>query len=570
MNRRLDDSSPDASQGRTTTGQTAAIGKTVARKRSWFRFLFQFSLRSLLIATTLVAVACWWYLQPETKDEPLGSGELRLRRQVRTIALSESEEQGIALANTEDKVWLISDGNYRIVDLHDQLLVDGRMVLNRRNGWWTTYHTSGRKAVEGKLVRGERTGRWRTWYASGVLASEVTYRPLSQVEPDRLGWQPQAWPGSIREGSARAWHPNGKLKLEGQYASDKRDGRWSYFDQQGQLLERGSYVADRRDGKWTVRDRETGQSIEVAYVAGRTKAEHDRLMAKLSADVRSSDRRLQLNAIKRLEELGLVGAEVLRKAFVDGDEITRSLTLRSLLRMDQVDGELAALIQPLTNHSNPALARRAKLATVIALHEQGQTDHRLVEQLLKANDASTPAQSRIEVLQSLCQLDLKQRPEIFEQLVAAIAEPASGPLGPAALGNGLAEEEAWRVAILNVDPILSVKGELAPLLERAFASPDRFVRATVILTVERVVERGPPDRETPSQSPFGMAASWDVPSELRPLLEQAKSDPEEVVRLRTDDVGKAQFYSYGSCCFRGGSLGGVAPSTGRNLGGGFF
>ena len=52
------------------------------RRRFWF---LQFSLRSLLAATTLAAVACAWYLQPPSREELLAGGQLKLWRQVKLV-----------------------------------------------------------------------------------------------------------------------------------------------------------------------------------------------------------------------------------------------------------------------------------------------------------------------------------------------------------------------------------------------------------------------------------------------------------------------------------------------------
>src|SRR5437763_15223270 len=52
-------------------------------KLRWWRYFLQYSLRSLLIVTTLAAVARWWFLLPKTRYEELAGTYLKLRRQVR-------------------------------------------------------------------------------------------------------------------------------------------------------------------------------------------------------------------------------------------------------------------------------------------------------------------------------------------------------------------------------------------------------------------------------------------------------------------------------------------------------
>ena len=529
------------------------------RKRSWFRYLLQFSLRSLLMVITLVAGVCWWYLQPELKDERLGDGRLRLRRQVRTIVLPQSTTP--PLVAEKDRTRLISDGSYRIVDLEGQVLVAGTMSRDRPSGWWTTYYTSGRKAVEGKMVRGERTGVWKTWHESGELASEVTYRPLSQVDPERLHRQPQAWPGAIREGSARAWHPSGKLKLEGQYAGDARDGMWSHFDEQGELLERGAYVAGRREGEWTIRDRESGQLTRVAYINGRTAAEHKQLLARLADEMKSADRRLQLSAAKKLEELGSAGAPILQESLREEGEITQLLALRTLLRCGALPEEMDGVFRSLIDHPRRPLGQRAMVAAIVLSQRRGNLDRRLLDRLLSEIDAeSGPSELRVELLQTLCQLETRDRPEIFSRLVAAVAE------GVQRSPELDIQAAALRDAQLDVSPILSQKKELPALLQYAFGSPDPLVRATVMLAVEQLVERGPPIPDPPGAD-YPKETRWKIPAELQLLVEQGRSDLSPVVCEQAEDVGIEVHFAFG-CCFGAFTGQALPPPAGISTAGG--
>src|SRR5438876_11793131 len=58
-------------------------------RRSWRRLLTQFSLRTLLLFMTAASVACWWFLQPQMREEQYGQTPLRIRRQVRLVKYDE-------------------------------------------------------------------------------------------------------------------------------------------------------------------------------------------------------------------------------------------------------------------------------------------------------------------------------------------------------------------------------------------------------------------------------------------------------------------------------------------------
>src|SRR5262245_30083815 len=158
--------------------QAQSLAKTPRRR--WWRFLVQFSLRMLLIATTLAAVGCWWFLQQETREEQIAGKYLKLRRQVRAVKVTP------AVTNQVDSndVVLKNVGSWRLLDEHGDPLVVGRYHDDLPQGRWTVYHTNGRKAAEGSVVRGARNGLWRVWDAEGRLESEVTYLA---VEPKAVG-----------------------------------------------------------------------------------------------------------------------------------------------------------------------------------------------------------------------------------------------------------------------------------------------------------------------------------------------------------------------------------------------
>ena len=243
-------------------------------RRRWFRFLYQFSLRTMLIGMTLAAIGCWWFLQPQVQEEELAGRYLKLRRQVRLVGpASDSTSTEDAVAGGEPNITSITSvGSWQLRDENDDLLVDGRHESDLPQGKWTLWYASGQKAAEGEAFRGGRTGLWRVWDERGTLRSEVTYRavaprkllggmgpvpvmwqgipvvgmigPLGQMAPP---FQPPPQPSladlnryaSQRHGPCRVWYASGKLQFEGQYAEDRRDGVWTYLRRAGRRVRTG-------------------------------------------------------------------------------------------------------------------------------------------------------------------------------------------------------------------------------------------------------------------------------------------------------------------------------------------
>nr|WP_246357343.1 toxin-antitoxin system YwqK family antitoxin [Pyxidicoccus fallax] len=76
-------------------------------------------------------------------------------------------------------------------------------------------------------------------------------RLLGRAPPEgTLQWC--AKPDGGKHGRWAEWHPNGKLKTEGQYVDGKMEGRWvSYFEDGVKQLE-GEYRGGLKTGLWTL------------------------------------------------------------------------------------------------------------------------------------------------------------------------------------------------------------------------------------------------------------------------------------------------------------------------------
>jgi hypothetical protein len=160
----------------------AEQGTTRPSRRSWWRLLTQFSLRTLLLFMTAASVVCWWMLQPQMRVEQFQQTPLRLRLQIRLEPfdpLNPSSDSQLPIEVGMDvngkPFEIVNLGVWRLFDPRGNLLVDGHYKDGRQHGRWLTYHVNGRKAVEGRMNEGKKTGQWRTWDENGRLVSEVPY-----------------------------------------------------------------------------------------------------------------------------------------------------------------------------------------------------------------------------------------------------------------------------------------------------------------------------------------------------------------------------------------------------------
>jgi hypothetical protein len=527
--------------------------------RTWFRLPYQFSLRTLLVVTTLAAVGCWWFLQPKVLDEELAGKYLTLRRQIGTQRSSSRKPYDPFTGGRAAD--FLNVGSWRLRDEHGDLFVAGRYRNDQPHGWWTAWHASGRKAAEGEAQHGVKAGVWRTWDDDGHLVSEVTYtavpfvpsmrdlaptrRPFVSPPPHhpRLSSLPLALRSgvpqfgfqSLREGPARQWYANGQLEFEGNYKNDRREGAWTFFDEQGQTVEQGTYVANRREGWWLVR----GQLLE--YVAGRTKEEHEKLLERIVADLDSSQARRQIAAAAMLEELGPAGAPLLEQLLRGGTHDARRLALRSLVRQDAVPEHLASRIEPLVDDADPRLSMYAMLAIYPHRPERrGSLHAELLSRIKSINNFDV----QLAVSGKLCELDAERLPQTMEQLIAILArrESTAPRLGEISVGVGAMHEPLWE----HLQILLAADIDLVSHLERAINSRDVEVRLLVAKLLKEIVESHPPTRTANAAGSVVPEYSWEIPEPLHALIQKAKSDSEPKVREIAAGVGRRAVRSRGT------------------------
>lgn len=565
-------------------------------RQRWLRWVTQFSLRTLLVGTTLAAVACWWWLRPESGTEEFAGGKLKLWRQTRTRqvdTVSVPSPGGISGAPGPNAVIgselavIVMDGAWRLSDENGDLLVSGRYVQDVPQGKWTTWHINGRKAAEGRVNQGVRTGVWRTWHENGKLASEVTYRdrlipgemvgrrarrqqhwyPLN-AEPPSLGpvgpgaplfqvgggfdagsWRgsgdfyanmhPRSWtqPGyqSQRHGPVRVWYASGQLRFEGQYADDLRDGLWTYYDEQGTVVERGRYANDLREGEWQAMT--SGGAATVRYFSGRTAAEQEAIMTSIRDGLASNVLRVQLASFDRAEQFGPAGAALLIEAFdARRSDNWKLLALRRLTRMKAVTPRLLPAIEPLVEHPEPRLANLAKLAVYQADPERR---HALFSVLAGGQAEFDHFEERLELLELMAECDAERRPLVLLKIIELLAHEQPMEFGP----------------ILRADP-----QEATSLLVQAYSSSDADVRLYALGALEQVIERVPPETEPDADR----KQYWALPEAVKGVIARAKAENDPDIPAQAKEIGVFNPPPAGRAGAVGGGFGGMGG------GGGFF
>jgi hypothetical protein len=433
-------------------------------RRGRFRFLYQFSLRTLLLATAGVAIFCNWYFQPKYHEDELAGKDLRVRQQMKVIRpepVKLPELQG-ANPGPAAEPRLVNHGHYTLLDGDDFVLARGQFADGSESGRWVTYYPTGHKAAEGKMHSGVKVGLWGTWYEDGTLASEVTYadKPVERFQPFRpqrpfvitvipVGvpskiFDPHIHCESSREGPAKAWYASGQLRYEGQNRADIQEGMWKYHNEAGQLTSAGPYRAGKRHGTWTLSQgvsEGNGGAQTVEYIDGRTRQELDRLLARLERQLDSPQRYRRTQALHDLIGIGEGGVPLLEKRLAAADKGEQLAILGVLPSLNAAAGPLLVQVRDLAKSSDLEVAHQARLTLfqidgalrgslfdgLIADAIGAPRLSQCLTELVILYRSDQPHQSK--VFAELMSLSLARADADSEQITAAAAQ-LGGDLGP--------------------------------------------------------------------------------------------------------------------------------------------
>ena len=97
-------------------------------------------------------------------------------------------------------------------------------------------YQNGQFKSKGKVEDGKRNGIWTEWKKNGQITGEYNF-----IEGKEVG----------EGGSIITRYSNGLKKEEGYYIDDKKDGKWTEWDENGQISLEGSYTEGKENGNWT-------------------------------------------------------------------------------------------------------------------------------------------------------------------------------------------------------------------------------------------------------------------------------------------------------------------------------
>ncbi len=450
-------------------------------KRQKQRWL-QFSLRFLLLLMALAAVGCWWFLRPESEDLVLVEGALKVRQQYR---MGKDDEH-------------IRSGRWLLLGRDGRVRAKGRYSADRPHAWWTAYHEDGNKAIQGRCSRGARIGQWQSWYSTGQIQTqwECERGPLPR-------WYERTIEVGLssRAGAVRAWWPNGQVRFEGQYADDKEDGVWTYYDRAGRKTAKGPYCGGLRHGMWTLWDGPEGRQRAEAYSFGRPVRDLDGVLEKAIENLSSGDLVAKLAAAQALERLAPFSVTRLVEVLESSDTSTRLLAVRALGRIGEDAMAELPRVERLLTDPDTRVRLHAHLAVLLIDRQGSRNRYASLSQMLDQCDVRTI----IDALGRLIPLAHPCRQAAYDRLIEVAANTDAN----------LRDEALERLAQLDLDGL--------PLLEESLDHRNAAIRSAALDVVIRQ-RHGLPYTYVPSKG-YTVA-----------LLERATKDFDPKIRDRAKEA----------------------------------
>jgi len=131
---------------------------------------------------------------------------------------NDQESGKVKLENNEKVVTTFANGSPQIVrqfEKNDDTLV---AVYEKE------YYDDGNLLKEGPILNNKRNGKWKTYYRTGKIWNEGKYKE------------------GVRDDTIKGYYVNGNLKYKGIFKDGEKTGVWLYFDENGKFKENQVYM----------------------------------------------------------------------------------------------------------------------------------------------------------------------------------------------------------------------------------------------------------------------------------------------------------------------------------------
>ena len=266
------------------------------------------------------------------------------------------------------------------------------------------------------------------------------------------------------------------------------------------------------------------------------------MIAALGQQLASGSTNGKLAAAKRLEQIGAPAVPCLIHALASTDPEVQLLALRALTRHNGLPEQALPKVAALSNHSDPRLALRARLAVYLAAPLERS---RLFPELFAALETAGDDLA-IEALLAMYRADPDRRLAILGSLIERMGREQ------AIFTNQLSQSTDY------ANQIADLGWEVIPQLDAIYPQASSEARWLSVVVLMKLISRDRPVAVVISHG--NQVQRWEIPEQAQPLLARALADPDPRIKEMAELVGQHDGSGYLGPNYGGGGI----------SGGGFF
>jgi antitoxin component YwqK of YwqJK toxin-antitoxin module len=164
-------------------------------------------------------------------------------------------------------------GHAKIFYRNGKVMSEGDYVNQKKEGLWSYYSVDGKKLSEENFKNGNKDGKETIWDTKGNVLETAIYKDGKKNGENyhflyQDGFQIFNYKNDKKDGSYKNYYADKKIKIDGTFIDNNKEGEWIYYSQGGDKLRLQTWKANLLvSDKLIVRERQGERLIESKDIA---------------------------------------------------------------------------------------------------------------------------------------------------------------------------------------------------------------------------------------------------------------------------------------------------------------
>ena len=151
-----------------------------------------------------------------------------------------------------------------------------KYINDLKDGEFTRWYETGEVEQKGGYKKEVKSGTWQGWYQNGQQSYSKYYHKGKEEDTSEYFYES----GELEEKNnwidnstflCEGFHENGVLHYSGEIKFDKKNGKWTYWNDDGKIKSEGNFKNGYKDGIWIRYFKE--EKIELLFRNGKREGE---------------------------------------------------------------------------------------------------------------------------------------------------------------------------------------------------------------------------------------------------------------------------------------------------------